>query len=467
LTTHITKKSDMESELVLDMPTIDAGELAGLLESEAPVQEEGMLDGELNLEMSDDEDDEDAGEGDVGASAAHLGGGGGDDGSLDDAGILQLGKREAKLMGKALYKRWKKLTKKSSKKDGEKRKKKSSSSDKHKEHSKKSSGRQDDDDGKESKKKSDSKKRSRAEDMFAGSSGYPGTSAAAHLGEHAAPLRTTRSSKSTTGGGSKNGPAKLSAAQKQLVYQAEAKRIVQMMQEHRIRDENARRVGQPPLHRLGITQDVASVCRRAYMHRFLVEEGILSELSHWIYDMELNELGPLDLRTLALDLLSGFEVRGIRKMGTPREDEEFDEAKAAKRVDDLDAYRGVCREDLEGTSLGTAVNRLRTNELETDSNKKVATLLLQRLSRAFQHRRDDDDEAQPVVEVQWRCKGDATVAPPFDPVVSASDAFQQRMFQPDPLDPMSYLRCPPRRYNKGYVTNLSHMKVQSRGGAQH
>jgi hypothetical protein len=203
------------------------------------------------------------------------------------------------------------------------------------------------------------------------------------------------------------------------------------------------------------------------MHRFLVEEGILSELSHWIYDMELNELGPLDLRTLALDLLSGFEVRGIRKMGTPREDEEFDEAKAAKRVDDLDAYRGVCREDLEGTSLGTAVNRLRTNELETDSNKKVATLLLQRLSRAFQHRRDDDDEAQPVVEVQWRCKGDATVAPPFDPVVSASDAFQQRMFQPDPLDPMSYLRCPPRRYNKGYVTNLSHMKVQSRGGAQH
>lgn len=447
-------------QLLLDMPTIDAGELAGLLESEVPGPEaEAVTADELQLDMSDVEDDDDGeGEGDggaIGASAV----GGEESGELNDEEIVKLGKREAKLMGKALYKRWKKLSKKASKKsrsgDEDKDKKKSSSSKKSSDSKRKEEERG----SKSDKPPSKPKKRSRevATDetstivpaiMSAGASYSMNVSAAAHLG-----------------GGARSGkgaPAKVSAAERLRRLHADATALVQAMQEHRIRDENARRVGQPPLHRFGMMGEVATTCRRSYMHQHLVEAGILDELSNWLYDMERNELGPLDLRSLALELLLCFEVRGIRKVGAVKEDDEFDEAKAAKKVDDLDAYRGICREDLQGTSLGTAVNRLRTNALETENNKKIATLLLQRLSRAFQHRRDDDDESQPVVEVQWRCKGDPTVAPPFDPVVSASDAFQQRMFQPDPQDPMSYLRCPPRRYNKGYVTNLSHIKVASR-----
>lgn len=444
----------MDDDLSLEMPTIDPAELAALLEN-ADENDADAHDG-MSVDEADVDDDEhhlDDEEEGVGASSAA------DNGAeqpLDDVAFAQLGKREAKLLGKKLYKRWKKLTKKASRGDdasraehgeGHKRKKKEKAS-------KRESHR-------DSTKKKDRKRRNSSGDDDNGFNASTSLLADAFGGVVAAStLSTGTSAHKLKAPKAKTSAAKPSAAQKHAYYDAEAARIVQLMHEQRIRDENARRVGQPPLHRLSITDDVALQCRRTYMHRHLLEHGILEELTHWLYNAESKELGPLDLRSLALELLMCFEVRGIRKNGAPKE-EVFDEAKAAKHVDDLDAYRGICREDLEKTSLGMAVNMLRTSSVETERNKAMATQLLQRLSRAFQHRRDDDDEAPPVVEVQWRCKNDPTVAPPFDPVVSASDAFQQRMFHPDPLDPLSYLRCPPRRYNKGYVTNLSHIKVNS------
>lgn len=427
---------DVPSSAPVEEPADDANVDEELMDSAAQGGDDDISD---EGDYKDDEAAADAGE--TANTLAEVG----------DSELLTLDKKQAKLLGKKLYKRWKKLMKKvsgdkqHSKKHKKEDKKKDKTSDKRRARSGEEAG---------SSSKRSSKKRSRQEanasmDEYHTPVDHSDGTAAALIAASSLQAKEAKLRVKAT----------MTQAQRIMRAEADAAAIVALMREKRAADESARRLEQPPLHRFGIMEDVARHCRRRYMQQYLVACGVLEELSRWLYDPVKSELGPLDLRTLALSLLVEFEVRGMPSTEKLDDDEDFEEGKAKKKVDDLTKYRGICREDLEGCSIGAAVNKIRMHPQELQRNKALATHVLQRLSRAFRVRRDDDAEPQAPVEVQWKCKGDSDVAPPFDPVIAASDEFQMRMFKPDPLDPLSYLRLPPKRYQKGYVTNLSHIQV--------
>ena len=242
------------------------------------------------------------------------------------------------------------------------------------------------------------------------------------------------------------------ASQKQLrdqLSKVDAHKTLELMKQARHDDELARRAGRPPLHRVAIKDAVVHNCRRVALHEYLVHGdhgGFLNELSFWLWDRTRKELGPIDLRTSALELLLAFEIYGVTHM--------YEKASAKKKAsmdDDITKYEGISRAELEDASIGKAVNFIRTHPQETPRNRNMACKILQRFSRAFSGELDNEEQD---AEPKWGCMGDPTVLTPFNTLKTASELFHQRITKVDDLDPTSYARVPPRRIDKSVITNL-------------
>ncbi|RNF26435.1 uncharacterized protein Tco025E_01276 [Trypanosoma conorhini] len=451
---------------------------------EAGEAEEMYLD--LGPPSERDSDDAEAGDGGGGGSG---GGGGGDedDGEVaplsDEALVAIASKTEAKALGRELYKRWKKLQKRDGKKErhrhDSKGKKKSRREDK--KHKDKRSDRKrhrraeaeeeshhDSDEGAcdndheevekvVSKKKG---KRTRREKPIALGDEELGVAPFADLDEV---LQVEEAAAKQPGRGGVKGvhaepkPKKLSGEAQRGIFRNIAAGVVNAMREARLKDEVDMNERRPPLHRVAIRKYVISQCRREALRSFLIEEGILQELSTWLYDFVRNELAAFELRSDALDILLGFPIDGELDAGVARNGDEI-----------LDAFTGMTREQLIHTDLGSAVNALRQSKQEVHQNRAKAVRLLERLSRAMaggvrsgrrgaaaaDGGRGSHAGGGPSSSVTWKCKDDPTVAPPFHTVKTGTEVFQSALARPDPLDPLSYLRLPPRRAPKAYVTNL-------------
>ncbi|KAH9600496.1 Transcription factor IIS [Trypanosoma melophagium] len=416
---------------------------------------------------------------------------------LSDEALVQIeSKSEAKALGRKLYKRWKKLHKRSKKERRRHGSKKKSKRDdkKHKEkkkEKKRKRRRTDDDDEdndfendmgeeeekkeKEGKRKGSNSKRqrksSRHEKPIALGDEDLGSAPFANidevlLAEEAAARRSGgrsgKGSRSSNNNSNNNlfsevKPKKLSADAQRGALRAMAAAVVNSMREARLQDEVDMNQRRPPLHRVSILDKVVAQCRREALRPFLIEEGILQELSTWLYDFNRREIAAFELRSAALDILLGFPIDGELNAGIARNGDEI-----------LDAFTGMTREHLINTDLGSAVNALRQDKHEVHQNRSKAVRLLERLSRAMSGgvksaRRSGDGSGNSSFaggsggsssNVTWKCQDDPTVAPPFHMVQTGTEAFQTALVRPDPLDPLSYLRVPPRRAPKAYVTNL-------------
>ncbi|ESL08838.1 hypothetical protein TRSC58_03453 [Trypanosoma rangeli SC58] len=424
---------------------------------------------------------------------------GADDVDKDNSEVAQLSdetlvaitsKTEAKALGGELYKRWKRLQRRDRKKErhrhDSKRKKKSKRDDK-----------------KSKAKKSDRKRRRRANDDEESHHDVdPGNDASdedAHYNYHeegekvaskkkgkrtrrekpialgdedlgAAPfadldevLQVEEAAAKHSGRRGVKGmqtepkPKKLSEEAQRGMFRNIAAGVVNVMREARLKDEVDMNERRPPLHRVAIREYVISQCRRKALRSFLIEEGILQELSTWLYDFVRDELAAFELRSNALDILLQFPIDGELDAGVARNGDEV-----------LDAFTGMTREQLIHTDLGSAVNALRQSKQEVHQNRAKAVRLLERLSRAMaggvRSARRGSAGADGThgshagggasSSLTWKCKGDPTVAPPFHTVRTGTEVFQSALARPDPLDPLSYLRLPPRRAPKAYVTNL-------------
>ncbi|KEG10467.1 hypothetical protein DQ04_03681020 [Trypanosoma grayi] len=459
---------------------------------EAEEQGEGE-DAFLDLGRSTDDDDDEEVDKENGAVVAAGWDGAGKNESeadaeggapLSDEALMRIdSKAEAKALGRDLYKRWKKLQKRSKKGSHHHDKKKSKNKKgdkkrKDKRSSGKRRGRAEDDDAEEEEEEEESddkddakvgrsggkprRKRSRREkpielgDEDLGAAPFAELDEVLQVEEAAAQRGSGRRS-----GGSKltdveARPKKMTADARRVALCAIAARVVGAMREARLQDEMDMNQRRPPLHRVGIREEVIAQCRREAMRPFLITEGILQELSTWLYDFNRRELAAYELRTAALDILLGFPIDG-----------ELDVAVARNGDEILDVFTGVTREHLIHTDLGSATNALRQDKQEVHQNRAKAVRLLERLSRAMAGgvksvRRGGNNGAGggsatgggPSSGLTWKCKDDPTVAPPFHIVQTGTEVFQSTLARPDPLDPMSYLRVPPRRAPKAYVTNL-------------
>ncbi|KAH8618816.1 hypothetical protein ERJ75_000239300 [Trypanosoma vivax] len=257
-------------------------------------------------------------------------------------------------------------------------------------------------------------------------------------------------------------PRKLTAEARLASVRQLAVELIAKMRNARLDDEVAIKSNRPPLQRILIIKEVDSACRCEALHQFLIENGILQELSTWLYDFSRRELAAYDLRSVALDILLGFAIEG--ELGT----------KVLANGDEvLDAFTGMTREHLINTDLGNAVNLLRQDKNEVHENRAKAVRLLERLSRAMTGSSDatphtygayssalvlsrsgTDRIARDTKTLAWKCQGDSTVAPPFHVVQTGTEAFQRALLQPDPLDPLSYLRAAPWRPPKVSVVNI-------------
>ncbi|ORC87904.1 uncharacterized protein TM35_000191480 [Trypanosoma theileri] len=457
-----------------------------------------------------DNDDDDGSDGEAGESS-HANDNGSnasnDDGSdvgsendapLSDEALVRIeSKSEAKALGKELYRRWKKLQKRSKKEkhrhDSKKKSKKDDKKHKEKKNEKRKRRRADDDDDddddddndfmdemdeeKEGKRTSRNAKKQRKSsrhekpialgDEDLGSAPFANLDEVLLTEEAAARRSGGRSGKGSSSSNNINNnnhnivseskPKKLSADAQRGVLRSMAAAVVNAMREARLQDEVDMNQHRPPLHRVSILDKVVTQCRREALRPFLIEEGILQELSTWLYDFNRRELAAFELRSAALDILLGFPIEGELNVGMARNGDEI-----------LDAFTGMSREHLIHTDLGSAVNALRQDKHEVHQNRSKAVRLLERLSRAMSggvkssHRSGDGSGNSSFAggsgasssNVTWKCQDDPTVAPPFHMVQTGTEAFQTALVRPDPLDPLSYLRVPPRRAPKAYVTNL-------------
>ena len=453
-----------------------------------------------------------AADGDAGASSSFL--------LPDGTPATSLSKKEAKAtLDKAGYKAWKKAMKalggggdSDDEADGEKKEKKDKKKDKKdkKKDKKKSKGGDDsdsdDDDGKKKKKssKKDKKKRDRDADdeeaAFAAElEGLAGDADAldkakrrrrekvlarmATLDADGNPTSsddyaaaTAGSSSYADGGASRRGRAGASAAnaasakrltkeQRFAVAEASSRELVQRMAAARKHDtafllkqkkggaaaSSSSALSSPPIQRILLRDTVLDFGRRVDNEVPLINAGFLAELAHWIVDGATNELAPLDLRNVAYELLLKYGFKGSMEATHPNR---------IVDTEDLNAWEGIGREHLEGTTLGRAVNVSRQHSGETAQNRKRAVTLLQRLSRAYSGGDDSDDEGagrssgkkgganSGGMAVRWACDKDATIATPFEYITNATEVFVGKVAQVDPLDPESYLRVPPLRIRK-------------------
>lgn len=382
---------------------------------------------------------------------------GAEEGDMDDAALRGIAdKKAAKRLGKALYKRWKKLHK-SSKKD----KHKSSSSGKHKEKSK--SGKEDKKKAKKKSSKESTRKRSGKTaaaatadaDIYLNSTDLNGggedgddyglvpaasLSAAAAAIEarlHKAAVREAKMRVDQTA--KKAAQRKTSAAELVEI----AKELVGAMAKARKMDDDIlsgrnTTPGAFPLNRVALKPIVQARCRQAYMVGPLVDGGILQELSYWLYDVDRAEPAPYGLRTTALDILVTLPMEG-----------------SIAASEDLTAFMGVSREHLIKTDLGRALNALRRYNDETIDNRAKCMQLLTAFSRVISGATDNDQSEESRNKAVWKCQRDPTVASPFEVLETCSEAFQKSFMKPDPRDPTSYNGVLPWRPPPATITNVS------------
>ncbi|ESS68614.1 hypothetical protein TCDM_02527 [Trypanosoma cruzi Dm28c] len=499
--------SNSDDQLLLGLPTDNLGDAPNTADLHGGGEMEREEDAYLDLGPTSDREsnDDEVGDGgdDEGAEGENQSGGAG--GGENDSSVAQLSdkalrriksKTEARALGRDLYKRWKKLRRRSNKEERERHRHHSKTKRKSRREEKKSKDKKrdrkrrrrvddDDDDDKDSEhhggeRNDDStedrcdrvhkkgrraaatkkkRKRSRGENPIALGDEYLGAAPFADLDEV---LQVEEVAAKHSGGQGVKGVhteprvKKLTADAQRDVFRKIAAGVVNNMREARLKDEVEMNEHRPPLHRVAIRESVISQCRREALRSFLIEEGILQELSTWLYDFTRNELAAFELRSDALDILLSFPIDGELEVGVARNGDEI-----------LDAFTGMTREHLIHTDLGSAVNALRQSKQEVHQNRAKAVRLLERLSRAMaggvrSGRRGGSDgvrgskagEGGLFSTVTWKCKEDPTVAPPFHTVQTGTEVFQSALARPDPLDPLSYLRLPLRRAPKVHVTNL-------------
>lgn len=396
----------------------------------------------------DDSGNDDAG---AGTSSAAAGAGEPSDGEL-----LAIEKKEAKKLGKAAYKRWKRLQKAQG---GGKSKSKSKSKSKI---SKKEANKPKEKKEKPNKEKKEKKpaKRPREddEDGFGGLGGSDDDEDPSAINE-AQFLAATQAAQAR-GRRLESGAQRIlkqSSARKGLTPQQRhqkaeetAQELVAKMKDAHRRDELALSSGgadkAPPLNRVAIKDEVQSACARQSLIGPLVEAGLLGELSGWLYDLRRGEPAPFELRSTALDILLKVPVAG--EVAAAKEDRHGGI--------DLSQFHGLSREELQPTTLGGAVNALRLHQHETSSNRSKCVRLLERLSSAFSGRAvTASADAGHLGVVSWKCKNDQSVRSPFDVVQTGSQSFQQAFMKPDPQDPTSYNNLLPWRPPPRSITNLS------------
>ena len=236
--------------------------------------------------------------------------------------------------------------------------------------------------------------------------------------------------------------AKETKQQRLSRYLQAANSLVYRMGEARRADTNARATRrEAPLHRFVLREQVLESAQNLTLHEALVEAGFLEELSYWLYDPSTNELGPLDLRTHALDLLLRFRYHGLATV-------RHQPGKTSLKFDDVASYEGIEKEHLLRTNLGEAVNKVRNNPKEVPSNRNKALMLIERFIRVLS---GEEEEEAAKYETKWPSMGNPLVADPFVYVPSHSEAFLRRFAVADPLDPTSYLRVPPPRPSRPII----------------
>lgn len=412
----------------------------------------------------------------VGSSSGDAAGVGDDDSKFMVDGRPMTKKEAKKALSKADYKQWKrrfggggddgdgdddddeKSSKKKKKKDkdGKKDKKKASKDSKR---SKKKRDADDSDDGdaaegddappKQRKRREATKAKERLQAQGRRTKASAGAGAAAGAELQGLTLQQPGDALAAAGAGKKRAVVTMTVERKKQL----AADTVKLMREARIADAAARANNEPPTHRLGIIGEVQTVLRREMLHEDLVAAGVLEELAYWLFDPTRNppELAPLDLRTAALDCLLRFELEGADNLGnaarrgpTRRRGKNGDED-----IDVFVGYEGIDAETLRKSEIGRAVNFVRRHPNELNVNKNKAVALLQNLSRTF-----EGHEHNRKRRVLWPCINDRDVASPFDPVRTASDVFASSINRIDPKDPSSYMRVPPKRIPKSYITTL-------------
>ncbi|KPA85647.1 hypothetical protein ABB37_00045 [Leptomonas pyrrhocoris] len=381
------------------------------------------------------------------AASGHAGDDGSRGGEVDDDALLRISdKKEAKRLGKKLYKRWKKLIKKTKKHKGSKSKKEKKSS------SKKKSGSG-------SKGKGKGKRKSRAADVddvdvddLLISMGNEeddneiGLVPAAELSDAAADIEARlhkaalRESKMRADKASKKAAQQKSTSAEVVNI---AKELVAAMAKARRMDDDivSGRNTQPgvfPLHRVALKDLVQARCRQAFMVGPLVEAGIMQELSYWLYDVDRAEPAPYELRTTALDILMTFPLEGSIAM-----------------TDDLTQFMGVSREHLIKTDIGRALNALRKFNDETVENRGKCVQLLASFSRVISGTAEKDQNDENKSKAVWKCQRDPTVASPFEVLETCSEALQKSFMKPNPRDPTSYNGLLPWRPPAATITNVS------------
>ncbi|KPI83562.1 hypothetical protein ABL78_7401 [Leptomonas seymouri] len=389
---------------------------------------------------------------DGGAATAASSGRAGDDGGkardVDDSTLLRISdKKEAKRLGKKLYKRWKKLQKRAKKhKSSHKSKKEKKSSSKEK-----------------SKRGSGSKRRSKRESRVNGVDDVDesdliinmgnerddndvGLVPAAELSDAAADIEARLHKAALREARLRADKATKKAAQ-HTSTSAEvisiAKELVAAMAKARQIDDDIvhGRNTQPgvfPLHRVALKDLVQARCRQAFLVGPLVEAGILQELSYWLYDVDRADPAPYELRTAALDILLTFPLEGSIPM-----------------TDDLTQFMGVSREHLIKTDIGRALNSLRKYSDETVDNRGKCVQLLTSFSRVISGTAEKDQNDENKSKAVWKCQRDPTVASPFEVLETCSEALQKSFMRPDPRDPTSYNGLLPWRPPAATITNVS------------
>ncbi|KAG5479051.1 hypothetical protein LSCM1_02895 [Leishmania martiniquensis] len=370
---------------------------------------------------------------------------------VDDAELLRISdKKEAKRLGKRLYKRWKRLRKATASKTEKRKGGKGRDA-------KKRSTRKDQRGGGSSRRK---KKRSKTRGDHDGEEGMfvnmadgasemqneLGLVPAADLSDAAAAIEARlqkaalRESKMRTEKVVKKAAQRKSTAAELVTI---SKELVAAMAKARQLDDDiiSGRNTQPnsfPLNRVALKSIVQARCRQGYMLGPLVEAGILQELSYWLYDIDRADPAPYELRTAALDILVSLPMEGSIPM-----------------TEDVTAFMGVSREHLIKTDLGRALNALRRYNEETVENKGRCVQLLTSFSRVISGALEKDQTDDHKSKAVWKCQRDPTVASPFEVLETCSEAFQKSFMKPDPRDPTSYNGVLPWRPPAATITNVS------------
>lgn len=352
-------------------------------------------------------------------------------GGMDDDALLRISdKKEAKRLGKKLYKRWKKLNKKAKKHKSHKSSKKEKKSSSKEKKKKKSSGKHKSSEKQESDPDIDELGLVPAATMADAAAAIEARTRKAAVRE--AKMRAEKATR-------KASQAKSTSAEVINI----AKELVAAMAKARQMDDDVvhGRNTQPgvfPLHRVALKELVQARCRQAFMEGPLVEAGILQELSYWLYDVDRAEPAPYELRTTALDILLSLHLEGSIPM-----------------TDDLTQFMGVSREHLIKTDLGRALNALRKYSDETVENRGKCVQLLASFSRVISGTAERDHADENKSKTVWKCQRDPTVASPFEVLETRSEALQKAFLKPDPRDPTSYNGLLPWRPPATTITNVS------------